>query len=105
MSTNGTSTWFQVDSVSAYVSGGNYPEPQYDSQTLSGTITVSVNTNVSDVSVRGSIDYDIGRNGKNGYITVKIESVSVDIGVVNIICNNTYNVGGGGNPEFLSCDI
>lgn len=91
------------DSVSASVSGGNFPISQNDSQLKAGTFQLVNITDPTKVSINVIVECDYGRNGKGGYGSIKIVSASVDTGSVEVICSNrivTYCSG-----SYLDCDI
>lgn len=90
ISTNGGGSFTTIDSVSASVSGGNYPIEQSDSQTKTGTYTVNGITNPSNIVVNGSIQCNYGLNGQGGSVTITISSVTVSSGTANIICNDMW---------------
>lgn len=80
--------WITADIVTASVAGGG---DQSDSQTKNGTYTI---TNISDVTlvkVNGNIECSSGALGKSGGVTVTIDSATSNVGLVNVICNNTYS--------------
>ncbi len=101
ISTNGGISFTTVDSISASVSGGNYPNSQSDSQTKTGTHTITGIGDVTKIVVGGGIDCDMGLNGKGGGVTVTIDSATSNSGLVKIICNNTYSYNCSG--ENQSC--
>jgi hypothetical protein len=101
ISTNGGSTWSTIDSVTAVVSGGNFPNGQADSQQKTGTITLNNIPDVTNIKVGGGFNCDIGRNGQNGTITATIITVVPNIGIANIICNDTYD--SNCSSTYISC--
>jgi len=92
LSTDGGSTWTSINTANASVSGGNYPTAQADSQTVTGSTTISGITNVGLIRVQGIVDCDFGRNGKNGFVTITLASAAVDFGTTSITCDNQYNL-------------
>jgi len=86
--------WTIIDSVDAYVSGGNYPNGQSDQQTKTGTYTVYGITSVYNVQITGSVQCDTGRNLQSGEVSaVIVSAVSEPAGNdAIIVCYNGYNV-------------
>jgi len=101
ISINGGISFITVDSIFASVSGGNYPNSQSDSQTKTGTYTITGVSDVTQIVVGGGIDCDMGLNGKGGGVTVTIDSATSNLGLVKIVCNNTYSYNCSG--ENQSC--
>ena len=90
ISTNGGSSYSNVASISATVTGGNFPDPQFDSLSQSGTHTVTGITDVTLIKLYGTIDCDTGLNGKQGSVEVIITSVTPNSGTSGIVCDDTY---------------
>lgn len=96
VSTNNGLTWNEIAYVTAEIPGGGYPTDQSDYQTASGTHIINGVSNVSQVLVRieygcvtGAQDYQSG----DGYVTIIY--ASANSGQVNVICDNTFQVGCG----------
>jgi hypothetical protein len=102
ISTNGGSSWEEKASVSAEVSGGNYPIEQYDVQSITGTTTLSGITDVSDIRISGPYDCAWTQDIQRGSVDVIITSVSVNTGSAIVICDDKYHVGCLDTPA-LSC--
>ena len=79
-----------IDSVTATVSGGNYPNAQNDTQTINGSHTINGVTNISSIYVSGGFYCNFSGNGQNGQVTATISSVNVNIGSANIGCDSTW---------------
>lgn len=93
ISTNSGSTWNEIASITAEVSGGNYPVMQSDNQDLYGTYTLTGITDVAGVRVHGQYDCAWAQDDKDGSIDVTITGATVNSGVVVVICNNSYHAG------------
>jgi hypothetical protein len=87
VSTNGGSSYTTVATVTASVSGGNFPTPQSDTQTDVGTYVVTGVTDVSLVKVYGGLSCDTGLNGKDGNVTVVLSAVT---STATIVCDDRY---------------
>jgi hypothetical protein len=98
------STWSHVDTVYAQVSGGNYPIAQDDTQTIDGTFSLNSVTNIDAIRFKGVLSCDAGRAGKFSDVSVKIDTVDVNIGTTQIICQNGFN-GGCYSGESLYCNL
>lgn len=104
ISTNGGGTWTSIDSVTASVSGGNYPNDQSDSQVKTGVTTITGITDITQVIVTGSYECAYTQDSKTGSIYVVISGVTVDFGTAVIICPNVLYVGCLLTPQ-LSCTM
>jgi hypothetical protein len=80
-------TYTSVASVTASVSGGNFPTPQSDSISEVDTYTITGVTNVSQVKIYGTTDCDTGLNGKDGSVIVTLQ---LTIPASTVICNDIY---------------
>lgn len=101
VSTNGGSSWTEIDSVTASIPGSGPPD-EYDYQLKTGTTVISSITNVSQVRVRFGYQCASTQDYKDGSGYAQITSASVDSGSVVVICNNQYVAGCGYSP-YLSC--
>lgn len=93
VSTNSGSTWTEVDSIIAEVSGGNYPVDQSDYQTRTSGYTLTNVTNVSNVRFYISYDCATAQDYRAGDGEVIISGVTADTGGAVIVCDDTYRVG------------
>jgi len=82
--------WIERDTVTATVSGGNFPTEQSDVQTSSGSIVITGITNISMIKVDAQIDCVGGLNAKSGSAIVTIVSAIVDFGATSIICSDIW---------------
>jgi hypothetical protein len=87
VSTNGGTTYSIAATITASVSGGNFPTPQFDNVSETDTYIITGVTNVSLVKVYATTDCDTGLNGKDGNVEVTLSS---SIPTANVICNNFY---------------
>ena len=88
LSTNGGVSYSTIDSVVASVDG--LSPDQNDTQTLTGSTTISSITDITLVRVNSSLDCSFAGNGQSGTASATISLASVDFGSTQIICNNDY---------------
>ena len=87
VSKDGGLTYSNAASVTATVTGGNFPTPQSDSASEVDTYTITGVTDVSLVKIYGTVDCDTGLNGKDGSVEV---TLVLSIPTATVICNDLY---------------
>ena len=83
----------EVDTIMASV--GSVPgTPQYDTQSKTGSSTVSgLNYfDLSSATVSGQVQCSSGLMGQGGTVSVTISSATVNTGTVNVICDNIWTL-------------
>jgi hypothetical protein len=100
VSKDGGLTYSTAASVTATVTGGNFPTPQSDSASEVDTYTITGVTDVSLVKIYGTVDCDTGGNGKDGSVIVTLQSTTP---AVAVICNDIYTTGCSGTT--LTCTV
>jgi hypothetical protein len=100
ISKDGGLTYSLAASVTATVTGGNFPTPQSDSTSEVDTYTITGVTDVSLVKIYGTVDCDTGLNGKDGSAVVTLQ---LTIPSSTIICNDIYTTGC--SASTLTCTV
>lgn len=104
VSLNGGSTWTTIAVAYASCSTDGSSDG-YDDDIKNYTYVLNGITaaNISNIRFRMTYDCSYDRAGKNGYVVIKIASITSDSGTANPICNNRFTIGCG-NIATLSCD-
>ena len=87
ISKDGGLTYSTAASVTATVTGGNFPTPQFDSASEVDTYTITGVTDVSLVKIYGTVDCNTDGDGKDGRVEV---TLVLSIPTATIVCNDFY---------------
>jgi hypothetical protein len=106
VSLNGGSTWTTIDSVDVQcqVQPGDTDASDYDQVQGNYVLNGITAANIGSIRFRANYNCSSTQLGATGSVTITIDSVTINVGTANVICNNLFDIGCY-SSGYLGCNL